>query len=161
MVKSSVDDHEFLDRDEWESWGALMMLNRTVVQALDTELRSRHGLAVTEFDVLITLFNAPNHRLGMSALADRVSLSPAGTTHLVTRLERDGKVRREVDSTDHRKWFTVLTPEGDRTLREARQTHNDVLRRTLFSATSPSDRRTLQRMWRRLATEHRNRLPTI
>ena len=63
-----------------------MMLNRTVVQALDAELRRNHGLAVTEFDVLITLFNAPNQRLGMSVLADRVMLSPAGTTHLVTRL---------------------------------------------------------------------------
>jgi len=161
VAKSSVHDHEFLDRDEWESWGALMMLNRTVVQALDAELRSRHGLAVTEFDVLITLFNAPNQRLGMSALADRVLLSPAGTTHLVTRLERDGKVRREVDPTDRRKWFTVLTPEGNRALREARRTHNDVLRRTLFSAMSPTDRRTLQRVWRRLATEHRDRVPTI
>ena len=161
MAKSSVNDHEFLDRDEWESWGALMLLNRTVVQALDAELRSRHGLAVTEFDVLITLFNAPDQRLGMSALADRVLLSPAGTTHLVTRLERDGKVRREVDPTDRRKWFTVLTPEGDRTLQEARRTHNAVLRRTLFSSTSPADRRTLQRVWRRLATEHPDRLPTI
>ena len=160
VAKSSVDDHEFLNRDEWESWGALMMLNRTVVQALDTELRSRHGLAVTEFDVLITLFNAPDQRLGMSALADRVLLSPAGTTHLVTRLERDGKVRREVDPTDRRKWFTALTPKGDRTLREARRTHNDVLRRTFFSATSSTDRRTLQRVWRRLAAENGDRLPT-
>ena len=114
-MKSSGNDHEFLDREEWESWGALMMLHRTVVQALDTELRRQHGLAVTEFDVLITLYNAPGQRLGMSALADRVLLSPAGTTHLVTRLERDGMVRREVDPTDRRKWFTVLTSEGDRT----------------------------------------------
>ena len=63
MAKSSGNDHEFLDREEWESWGALMMLHRTVVQALDTELRRQHGLAVTEFDVLITLFNAPGQRL--------------------------------------------------------------------------------------------------
>jgi DNA-binding MarR family transcriptional regulator len=58
---------------------------------------------VTEFDVLIAWFNAPNWRLGMSALADRVMLSPAGTAHLVTRLERDGMVRREADRTDGRK----------------------------------------------------------
>ena len=45
----------------------------------------------------------------MSALSDRVLLSPAGTTHLVTRLESDRMVRREVDPTDRRKWFTVLT----------------------------------------------------
>ena len=125
------------------------------------ELRQRHGLAVTEFDVLITLFNAPERRLGMSALSDRVLLSPAGTTHLVTRLERDGMVRREVDPADRRKWFTVLTPEGDRTLREARPTHNGVLRQHPLHATLPSERRTLQRVWQRLAAQDRDRVPSI
>jgi DNA-binding MarR family transcriptional regulator len=161
MAKSSGGDHEFLRRDEWESWGAVMMLHRTVAEALDSELRRRHGLAVTEFDVLITLFNAPEQRLGMSSLADRVFLSPAGTTHLVSRLERDGKVRREVDPTDRRKWFTVLTKEGDRALREARPTHNEVLRRTLINATSAADRRTLQRVWQHLATQQRERVPSM
>ena len=161
VAKSSSGQHEFLSREEWESWGAVMMLHRAVVQALDSELRRCHGLAVTEFEVLITLFNAPEQRLGMSALADRVLLSPAGISHLVTRLERDQKVRREVDPADGRKWFTVLTPDGDRTLREARLTHNDVLRRTLVSATSAAERRTLQRVWQRLAAQQRERVPTL
>jgi len=152
-VAKSRPEHEFLDREEWESWGALMLLHRSVLQSLDTELRDAHGLAVTEFDVLITLFNAPDQRLGMSDLADRVLLSPAGTTHLVTRLERDRLVRREVDPTDRRKWFTVLTKEGDRALRAARRTHNDVLRWTLLTVTSPSDRRTLRRLWNRLSAQ--------
>jgi DNA-binding MarR family transcriptional regulator len=145
--------HEFLGPDEWESWGALMMLHRSVVQELDVQLRRRHGLAITEFDVLITLFNAPGRRLRMSQLAERVLLSPAGTTHLVTRLERDGLVRREVDPADGRKWFTVLTQGGDSTLRAARPTHNDVLRRTLMASTSPTDRRTLHRIWKRLSAQ--------
>ncbi len=151
MPKSTPPDHEFLDPDEWESWGALMLLHRSVLQRLDSELRHNHGLAVTEFDVLITLYNAPDKRLGMSALAERVLLSPAGATHLVTRLERDRLVCREVDPTDRRKWFAVLTDEGDATLRSARRTHNDVLRQTLFALTAPAERRTLRRLWRRLA----------
>ena len=65
-------------------------------------------------------------------LADRVLLSPAGTTHLVTRLERDGWFAGKSTRPTGRKWFTVLTAEGDRTLRAARPTHNDVLRRTLL-----------------------------
>lgn len=153
MAKSRALEHEFLEAEEWESWNALLMLNRSVLQDLDTELRRSHRLAVTEFDVLITLFNAPETRLGMSSLADRVMLSPAGTTHLVTRLERDGLVRREVDPTDRRKWFTVLTNAGDQALRDARQTHNDVLRRSILAVTSPAERRTLQRLWRRLAQQ--------
>ncbi len=130
-----------------------MMLHRSVIQHLDTELRRVHDLAVTEFEVLITLFNAPDQRLGMSDLAERVLLSPAGTTHLVTRLERDRLVRREVDSTDRRKWFTVLTAEGDRALQAARHTHNNVLRRTLFTDTTPAERRTLRRIWQRIAEQ--------
>jgi DNA-binding MarR family transcriptional regulator len=146
-------DHDFLDSDEWESWGALMMLHRSVLRELDARLRGNHQLAVTEFEVLITLFNAPEHRLRMSQLAERVLLSPAGITHLVTRLERDGLVRREVDPADRRKWFTVLTDRGDTALKEARPTHNDALRWTLFAATTPTDRRTLRRIWRRLAAQ--------
>ena len=141
-----------MEPGEWESWAALLMLHRTVLQDLDTELRRRHRLTVSEFDVLITLFNAPGHRLGMSALASQAMLSPAGTTHLVTRLERDGLVRREVDPADRRKWFTVLTDEGDRTLRAARRTHNTVLRRTFLAVTSAADREALQRLWQRLSS---------
>jgi DNA-binding MarR family transcriptional regulator len=145
--------HEFLESEEWESWGALMLLHRSVLRELDADLRREHGLAVTEFDVLITLFNAPDQRLRMSALADRVLLSPAGATHLVTRLERDRLLRREVDPADGRKWFAVLTEDGDRMLQSARRTHNDVLRRTLLASTSTADRTTLRRIWRRLSTE--------
>lgn len=153
MTMSRGEDHEILDADEWESWNALLMLNRTVLRELDAELRREHRLAVSEFDVLITLFNAPGRRVGMSALADRTMLSPAGTTHLVTRLERDGLVRREADPGDRRKWFTVLTHKGDEALRAARRTHNDVLRRSILAVTSPADRQTLRRLWRRLSQE--------
>lgn len=151
MAESTPENHEFLEPDEWESWGALMMLHRTLFQRLDGALQRTDGLAVTEFDVLITLYNAPDRRLRMSALAERVMLSPAGATHLVTRLERDLMVRREVDPTDRRKWFAVLTEEGDAKLRSARRTHNDVLRQTLFAVTTPSERRTLRRLWQRIA----------
>jgi len=130
---------------------ALLMLNRTVLGDLDAALRRDHGLAVTEFDVLITLYNAPERRLGMSALAERVMLSPAGTTHLVTRLERDGLVRRQVDPSDRRKWYTVLTGAGDLALKGARRTHNEILRQGLLAATTPAERRTLERIWERLS----------
>ena len=155
-MAASTPDHEFLKPDEWESWTSVMLLQRSVLHELDAQLRRRHDLAVTEFDVLITLFNAPERRLRMAQLAEQVLLSPAGTTHLVTRLERDGLVRREVDPADGRKWFTVLTDAGDNALRAARPTHNDVLSRTLLAATTPTDRRTLRRIWQRLSAHTPN-----
>jgi DNA-binding MarR family transcriptional regulator len=151
MEEPGADQDEFLEPEERASWTALLMLHRMVLQDLDAELHREHGLAVTEFDVLITLSNAPGRQLGMTALAHRAMLSPAGTTHLVTRLERDGLVKRAVDPADRRKWFTVLTEKGDRALRAARHTHNRVLRRSFLAATSPADRQTLQQLWERLS----------
>jgi DNA-binding MarR family transcriptional regulator len=150
-VAKSRGPHEFLDEAEWQSWNALLLLNRSVLRALDVALRREHRLTVTEFDVLITLYNAPDRRLGMSLLADRALLSPAGTTHLVTRLERDGLVRREADTHDRRKWHAVLTDRGDAALRAARSTHNEVVRRRLLEMTTERERATLSRLWRRLA----------
>ncbi len=156
MPKSRPDGHEYLDPDEWQSMNALLLLNRRVLGDLDRDLRQEHGLGVTEFDVLITLHNAPERRLRMSALAERVMLSPAGVTHLVTRLERDKLVRREVDPSDRRKWYTLLTGQGDEVLKAARRTHNAALRRGLLGVTTPTERRTLQRLWARLSESASN-----
>lgn len=151
MTPSTPRGHEYLEPDEWQSMNALLLLNRRVLADLDRDLRQEHGLGVSEFDVLITLYNAPGRRLRMSSLAERVMLSPAGVTHLVTRLERDGLVRREVDPSDRRRWYTLLTSNGDKVLRAARRTHNATLRRGLLSVTTPAERRTLKRLWARLA----------
>jgi DNA-binding MarR family transcriptional regulator len=142
--------HEFLDRDEYESWNALLGVTKAVLRELDASLRARAGLSVTEFDVLITLYNADDRRLGMSELASKVMLSPSGLTHLVTRMERDRLLARHEDPSDRRKFFTVLTRAGDDRLRAARATHNEVLRQILMPHLSVQDRRTLARLGHRL-----------
>ncbi len=142
--------HAFLGRDEYESWNALLAVTKAVLRRLDASLRAEAGLSVTEFDVLITLFNAPERKLGMSELASRVMLSPSGLTHLVTRMERDRLLERQEDPADGRKFFTVLTTTGDDRLRVARSTHNEVLRQILLPHLHAEDRRTLAQLGRRL-----------
>ena len=145
--------HEFLETDEYEAWNGLLTVTQTVLREIDQALRAGCGLSVTEFDVLITLFNAPDQRLGMSALATSVMLSPSGLTHLVTRMERDGLLRREVDPDDGRKFYAVLTKAGDNQLRVARRTHNAVLRRVLLPNLGPTDRQLLAEVGRRLTPD--------
>jgi DNA-binding MarR family transcriptional regulator len=121
-----------------------------VLAALDRELKAANRMSVSEFDVLITLYNAPDRRLGMSALAGGTMLSPSGLTHLVTRLERDGLVARLPDPSDGRKFYARLTDAGDAALRAARATHNATVRTELLDRLTPTERRTLRRLWGRL-----------
>ena len=139
--------HEYLTEPELRAWSGCLVFTDRVVRALDDALSRSHGLSVKEFDVLITLYNAPDARLRMSDLADRVVLSPAGVTHLVTRLERDGLVSRSVDENDRRSFLATLTPAGDRRLRESRPTHNEVIRSELTHRLTKTQLKTLGSLW--------------
>src|SRR5947209_13977088 len=98
----------------------MLTLYSRVIRDLDQDLLASHQLSVREFDVLITLFNAPDRRLRMTELAQRVMLSPSGLTRLVERLERAHLVERQNDSTDARSFRAVLTDQGLQRLDEAR-----------------------------------------
>jgi DNA-binding MarR family transcriptional regulator len=50
----------------------------------DVTLVAAHRVSLKEFEVLITLFNAPGGRLRMTDLAERALLTTSGLTHLVT-----------------------------------------------------------------------------
>jgi DNA-binding MarR family transcriptional regulator len=108
---------------EVRAWQALLHAHHDVVQALDRELRERHGVTFAEYDVLLRLGRAPERALRMSDLAERVLLSPSGVTRLVDRLSARGLVERKADPDDARVALATLTTEGTRSLRRAARTH--------------------------------------
>jgi DNA-binding MarR family transcriptional regulator len=113
---------------ELAAWHGLLAAHATLIRELDGQLRAAHGLGVSEFDVLITLFNGAERGVRMTDLAKAIMLSPAGLTHMVTRLERDRLVERAVDPADRRSFLVRLTPVGRERLDAARVTHNAVIR---------------------------------
>jgi DNA-binding MarR family transcriptional regulator len=113
---------------ELAAWHGLLAAHATLIRELDGQLRAAHGLGVSEFDVLITLFNGAERGVRMTDLAKAIMLSPAGLTHMVTRLERDRLAERAVDPADRRSFLVRLTPGGRDRLDAARVTHNAVIR---------------------------------
>lgn len=133
--------------DELAAWHGMLSLYSRVMRDLDQDLLASHQLSVREFDVLITLFNAPDRRLRMTELAQRVMLSPSGLTRLVERLERARLVERQKDSTDTRSFRAVLTCQGLQRLDAARTTHNAVIRRHFTDRLSSGELRELGALW--------------
>ena len=113
---------------ELAAWHGMLAAHAALIRELDGQLRAAHGLGVSEFDVLITLFNGAERGVRMTDLAKAIMLSPAGLTHMVTRLERDRLVERAVDPADRRSFLVRLTPGGRERLDAARVTHNAVIR---------------------------------
>ena len=56
-------------------------------------------------------------------------------------------VSRSVDEEDRRSFFAALTPAGHRRLREARPTHNEVIRTNLTRRLTASQLASLGAVW--------------
>ncbi len=106
-----------------DAWRAFLSAHARLVRRLDEELRAEHGLSLAEYDTLFQIASAPDRRLRMHELAERVLLSRSGTTRLIDRLESDGLVVRWACSSDARGAEAALTQGGLDRLRTASATH--------------------------------------
>ena len=99
-----------------------------MLRIFEQQIQDAEGLTLPWYDVLIQLYVAPDRRLRMQDLADRVVLSRSGLTRLVDRKEKAGLVRRVHSTEDRRGYYAVLVAEGRRVfLRVRRGYHRDVL----------------------------------
>ena len=104
-------------------WRSFLQAHATLLRRLETDLMAEHDMPLATYDVLVQLVEAPERRLRMTELAQRVLLSRSGLTRLVDRLEREQLVRREACDTDARGTFAVLTDAGYARLKAASPTH--------------------------------------
>ncbi len=149
-VKSPLGE---LGTREMAAWGGFLRAHAALVRALDAEMRLAHGVAVTEFEVLLRLANRPGRRMRMADLANEVLLSLSGVTRLVERLERAGLLRREPCPEDRRGSNAVLTAAGLELAGAARETHRAGVERLFLRHFSPEELDVLGAFWRRVLTD--------
>jgi DNA-binding MarR family transcriptional regulator len=135
---------------ELGAWRGLLRVHAALVRTLDAELDAAHELPLTSYDVLIYLQAAPDKRLRMAELADRVLLSRSGLTRLADRLEREGLIARDTCSSDGRGSFAVLTDTGEALLARARPTHLDGVRERFLRHFSDDELHMLAQFWERV-----------
>jgi DNA-binding MarR family transcriptional regulator len=109
------------------SWRALAASYATAWGALEHELGKRHGLGVSEFEVLDRLAERPERNFRAQELAGAVHLSQSALSRLIDRLEKHGLVERCLCGEDRRGIYVTLTPAGQQRHAEAAPTHRDVL----------------------------------
>ncbi|HOB04920.1 MAG TPA: MarR family transcriptional regulator [Propionibacteriaceae bacterium] len=130
--------HRWLTDDQQRVWRSWLLGTARISQVLDQELRP-HGLDLAEYEILVTLSEAPNRRLRMSLLAELVHQSRSRLTHTVTRMEQINAVRRTRSKQDGRGVVAELTDEGYALLVETAPYHVESVRRIFVDAVDPAD----------------------
>ena len=133
------------DDPRLEAWRTLLHAHARLIRRMDEELQAEHGVSLAEYDALLQLAGAPDRRLRMSVLAERVLLSRSGITRLVDRLVAAGMVERSTCPTDARGAMATLTPAGLHRLRAASRTHLDGVGRYFLDVVDDADRAAIER----------------
>ena len=113
------------------AWREMSACHAAACAALERELGERHGLGISDFEVLERLAESAGRKFRAQDLAEAVHLSQSALSRLVDRLVRHGLVERCGCDVDRRGVYVVLTEAGERRHAEAVPTHRDVLARHL------------------------------
>jgi DNA-binding MarR family transcriptional regulator len=120
----------------WRPFAALLL---RLPAALDAQLQRDAGISHFEYLVLSSLSEAPDRTLRMSTLAALASSSLSRLSHVVSRLEAKGWVRREACPGDGRFINAVLTGDGWTKVTETAPGHVAAVRRVLVDALTPEE----------------------
>ena len=123
---------------ELRAWRAFLNAQASLLRQLEAELVESEDMTLAEFDVLIQLWIAPDRRLRMTELSERVRLSHSGVTRLVDRLAHAGLVKRARCDSDRRGTFATLTAAGRARLRRAEPVHLRGIREHFGKRLSPA-----------------------
>jgi DNA-binding MarR family transcriptional regulator len=135
----------WLDAAQQRDWRAYVDGSVRLADLLDRDLKSKHGLTLAEYEILVRLSEAPERRLRMAELADVASQSRSRLSHTVSRLECKGLVARNNCGADKRGVFATLTDEGFAFLSKAAVDHVTTVREFFVDVVDPADLRAIGR----------------
>ncbi len=151
IAESPTDpDSRQLDERELAAWRGLLFAYRNMTAAIDQRLEREHGLALSSYEVLLLLSQAPDNSLRMGNLADLLLLSRSGLTRLVDRLAARGYVERHTCPSDRRGTYARLTEAGRKKFEQARPTNLAGIREQFVSRIETDDLEDLARIWDRI-----------
>jgi DNA-binding MarR family transcriptional regulator len=138
------------DRIDLVAFHYLLQASSRIVRELERRFDLEHRVSAREFDVLITLANAPGGRLRMTDLANATVISSGGLTRLAGRLEQRALLRRDPDPDDARAFHASVTERGLTQLAAMRVTHDAVVHELLGAHLPPRDLDALRQLLARV-----------
>ncbi|WP_141579517.1 MarR family winged helix-turn-helix transcriptional regulator [Actinomadura sp. WMMA1423] len=134
-----MSEPRWLDATQQRDWRAYVDGSVRLAEMMDRDLKTRHGLSNSEYEILVRLSEAPERRLRMAELADNASQSRSRLSHTCSRLEAKGLVKRDSCPNDKRGVYAHLTDEGFAALDRAARDHVEVVRNYFIDVIEPQD----------------------
>jgi DNA-binding MarR family transcriptional regulator len=121
-----------MSRAELRTWIRMIGGVRSLLNALDRQLRDESGMSHDDYQILSQLHRAPERTLRMSTLAREIGFSASRLSHAVNRMEEAGWIDRRPSTSDRRGTDASLSGLGLEVVEKASAGHLDLVRRIVF-----------------------------
>jgi DNA-binding MarR family transcriptional regulator len=135
---------KWLTPAQLEAWQALTLMLARLPTALEAQLQRDSQLSFVEYYALAGLSEQPDRTMRMSELAVLTNAELSRLSHLITRLQKRGYVRREPDPDDGRYTNAILTDTGYDLVVAAAPGHVAAVRELVIDALDDSALKALQ-----------------
>lgn len=129
----------WLTLEQQRQWRSLLTGSSALFAALNHDLEAATGLSLNEYEILVRLSENGDRTLRMSLLAEGLVHSRSRITHTVTRMEKQGLVRRQAACDDGRGIDCAMTEKGYATLVAAAEVHVGSVRARLVDVVTPAE----------------------
>lgn len=143
------------------AWIRLLRAHAAITRELSARLEAQHGLTLSDFDVLVQLYTAPERSLRRVDIARAVLLTASGITRLLDGLERAGWVEKRACDTDARVSYAALTDQGVEKFEHALATHRVDVKEVFSSRFSEEEHAQLTELLGRLPLAHTSPACTV
>lgn len=128
----------WLSDDQQAAWRSLVAIVTRLPAALDTQLQRDSSLTHFDYFVLSVLSEDANRRIQLRDLAKFANASLSRLSHVVTKLEKAGWVRRE-SIEGSRGSYAVLTDAGMDKVVEAAPGHVETVQALVFEGLNDAE----------------------
>lgn len=136
------------------AWLRFLRAHAAITRELSSRLEALHELTLSDYDVLVQLYFAPERRMRRIDIARSVLLTASGITRLLDGLEGCGLVEKARCDSDARVTYAVLTDAGVKKVEEARDSHLADIEELFGAQFEPKERRQLAELLGRLPLAH-------
>lgn len=126
-------------QEEWAVWRKFYAMRRQLDRALEDQLQRDAGISGPEYEILLSLFEAPERRLRSRDLTQRIGWEKSRLSHQVTRMVSRGLVERTECADDLRGTWISLTNDGRRATLGVMREHTATIRRLFFDVLSEEE----------------------
>jgi DNA-binding MarR family transcriptional regulator len=128
MARSNPNPSAALTAPDYEALAELRYQIRRFLR-FSEEAARKAGIEARQHQLLLAVKGLPHtERPRIGVLAERLQIEPHSAVELANRLAKRGYVRRRRDADDGREVLLMLTPKGERSLRELSLDHRAELR---------------------------------